>query len=151
VNTALTERPISAQYISIIYAVWDGAQGTLRIANSGLPRPIYVQNGRTEIVQATGLPLGPFEDATFEELEIHVAAGDVFVFFSDGISDAANPAMENFGRTRIEEIVAENSERSAKQIADAIFKGVREFAQGCDPFDDETVVVLKVDTGFQPA
>jgi phosphoserine phosphatase RsbU/P len=151
VNTALTERPISAQYISIIYAVWDGAQGTLRIANSGLPRPIYVQNGRTEIVQATGLPLGPFEDATFDELEIHVAPGDVFVFFSDGISDAANPAMENFGRKRIEEIVAENSERSAKQIADAIFKGVREFAEGCDPFDDETVVVLKVDTGFQPA
>lgn len=151
VNTALTERPISAQYISIIYAVWDGAQGTLRIANSGLPRPIYVQNGRTEIVQATGLPLGPFEDATFDELEIHVAPGDVFVFFSDGISDAANPAMENFGRKRIEDIVAENSQRSAKQIADAIFQGVREFAQGCDLFDDETVVVLKVNSDFRPA
>jgi sigma-B regulation protein RsbU (phosphoserine phosphatase) len=151
VNAALTERPISAQYISIIYAVWDGAQGTLRIANSGLPRPIYVQNGRTEIVQATGLPLGPFEDATFDELEVRVAPGDVFVFFSDGISDAANPAMENFGRKRIEKIVAENSGHSAKQIADAIFKDVREFAEGADPFDDETVVVLKVDTDFRPA
>jgi phosphoserine phosphatase RsbU/P len=152
VNAALTERPISAQYISMIYAVWDGAQGVLRIANSGLPRPIYSQGGgKTEIVQATGLPLGPFEDATFEELDIHVAPGDVFVFFSDGISDAANRALENFGRARIEKIVAANHQKSAKQIADAIFKGVREFCDGCDLFDDETVVVLKIDKDFRPA
>jgi phosphoserine phosphatase RsbU/P len=152
VNAALTERPISAQYISMIYSVWDGAQGVLRIANSGLPRPIYSQGGgKTEIVQATGLPLGPFEDATFEELDIHVAPGDVFVFFSDGISDAANRALENFGRARIEKIVAANHQKSAKQIADAIFKGVREFCDGCDLFDDETVVVLKIDKDFRPA
>jgi phosphoserine phosphatase RsbU/P len=152
VNAALTERPISAQYISMIYALWDGAQGLLRIANSGLPRPIYSQGGgKTEIVQATGLPLGPFEDATFEELEIQVAPGDVFVFFSDGISDAANRAQENFGRARIEKIVAANHQKSAKQIADAIFKGVREFCDGCDLFDDETVVVLKIDKDFRPS
>ncbi|MFL6299400.1 MAG: GAF domain-containing protein [Terriglobales bacterium] len=152
VNTALSERPISAQYISMIYALWDGAQGILRIANSGLPRPIYSQGGgKTEIVQATGLPLGPFEDATFEELDIHVSPGDVFVFFSDGISDAANPALETFGRARIEKIVAANHQKSAKQIADAIFKGVREFCDGCDLFDDETVVVLKISKDFRPA
>jgi len=152
VNAALTERPISAQYISMIYALWDGAQGLLRIANSGLPRPIYSQGGgKTEIVQATGLPLGPFEEATFEELEIQVAPGDVFVFFSDGISDAANRALENFGRARIEKIVAANHQKSAKQIADAIFKAVREFCDGCDLFDDETVVVLKIDKDFRPS
>jgi len=151
VNTALTERPISAQYISMIYAVWDGANGTLRIANSGLPRPIYSQAGRTEIVQATGLPLGPFDDATFDELDIEVAPGDIFVFFSDGISDAANPAFETFGRIRIEEIVTANHDRSPQEIVDAIFDAVRVFCQGCDPFDDETVVVLKIDNDFRPS
>src|SRR3954462_3646877 len=151
VNTALTERPISAQYISMIYAVWDGANGTLRIANSGLPRPIYSQAGRTEIVQATGLPLGPFDDATFDELDIHVSPGDVFVFFSDGISDASNPAFENFGRRRIENIVAEKHSSSAQEIVNCIFDAVRAFCQGCDPFDDETVVVIKIDDDFRPA
>ena len=151
VNTALTERPISAQYISMIYAVWDGANGTLRIANSGLPRPIYSQEGTTSIVQATGLPLGPFDDATFDEIDIHVAPGDVFVFFSDGISDAANPAFETFGRGRIEEIVTANHDRSPQEIVDAIFDAVRVFCQGCDPFDDETVVVLKIDNDFRPS
>jgi len=151
VNTALTERPISAQYISMIYAVWDGAEGVLRIANSGLPRPIYSQAGRTSIVQATGLPLGPFDDATFDELDIEVAPGDVFVFFSDGISDAANPALETFGRSRIEKIVEDNHSRSPQEIVDAIFDAVRVFCQGCHPFDDETVVVLKIDNDFRPS
>jgi len=151
VNTALSERPISAQYISMIYAVWDGANGTLRIANSGLPRPIYSHSGRTEIVQATGLPLGPFDDATFDELDLHVSPGDVFVFFSDGISDAANPAFENFGRARIEKIVAEKHSASAQEIVNCIFDAVRQFCQGCDPFDDETVVVIKIDDDFRPA
>src|SRR3954462_12573264 len=151
VNAALTERPISAQYISMIYAVWDGANGTLRIANSGLPRPIYSHSGRTEIVQATGLPLGPFDDATFDELDIHVSPGDVFVFFSDGISDASNPAFENFGRRRIENIVAEKHSSSAQEIVNCIFDAVRAFCQGCDPFDDETVVVIKIDDDFRPA
>ena len=151
VNTALNERPISAQYISMIYAVWDGANGRLRIANSGLPRPIYSQAGRTEIVQATGLPLGPFDDATFDELDIEVAPGDVFVFFSDGISDAANPAFETFGRKRIEEVVSANHDRSPQEIVDAIFDAVRVFCQGCDPFDDETVVAIKIDNDFRPS
>src|SRR3954469_19234471 len=151
VNAALTERPISAQYISMIYAVWDGANGTLRIANSGLPRPIYSHSGQTEIVQATGLPLGPFDDATFDELDIHVSPGDVFVFFSDGISDAANPAFETFGRKRIENIVAEKHSSSAQEIVNCIFDAVRAFCQGCDPFDDETVVVIKIDDDFRPA
>src|SRR3954464_10916949 len=151
VNTALTERPISAQYISMIYAVWDGANGTLRVANSGLPRPIHSHAGETEIVQATGLPLGPFDDATFDELDIHAAPGDVFVFFSDGISDAANPVFETFGRKRIEAVVTEKHENSAQEIVNCIFDAVREFSQGCDPFDDETVVVIKIDDDFRPA
>src|SRR4051812_27628511 len=151
VNTALSERPISAQYISMIYALWDGAQGILRIANSGLPRPIYSHSGQTEIVQATGLPLGPFDDATFDELDLHVSPGDVFVFFSDGISDASNPAFENFGRRRIENIVAEKHSSSAQEIVNCIFDAVRTFCQGCDPFDDETVVVIKIDDDFRPA
>jgi sigma-B regulation protein RsbU (phosphoserine phosphatase) len=151
VNTALTERPISAQYISMIYAVWDGANGTLRVANSGLPRPIHSHAGETEIVQATGLPLGPFDDATFDELDIHVAPGDVFVFFSDGISDAANPVFETFGRKRIEAVVTEKHENSAQEIVNCIFDAVREFSQGCDPFDDETVVVIKIDDDFRRA
>src|SRR3974390_68816 len=61
VNLSLAERRIEAQFVSIIYAVWDDAHRTLTVANSGLPRPIYVHaNRKIEVIEATGLPLGLF-------------------------------------------------------------------------------------------
>ena len=54
VNLSLAERRIEAQFVSIIYAVWDDEHRTLTVANSGLPRPIYVHGGKNEVVEATG-------------------------------------------------------------------------------------------------
>src|SRR5271169_1296856 len=90
VNLSLSERPIEGQYVSMIYAIWDDDQRLLQIANSGLPRPIHVHDGKIETVQATGLPIGLFHNATYDELNLHGRPGDVFLFFSDGILDAAS-------------------------------------------------------------
>ena len=94
------ERRIEAQFVSLIYAVWDDAKRTLQIANSGLPRPIYCHDGKMEVIEATGLPLGLFDDAEYEEFTSAAKPGDMFVFFSDGILDARNRAGEMFGRER---------------------------------------------------
>jgi sigma-B regulation protein RsbU (phosphoserine phosphatase) len=50
VNLSLAERPIEAQFVSLIYAVWDDQHRTLTVSNSGLPRPIYVRAGKNEFV-----------------------------------------------------------------------------------------------------
>ncbi len=56
VNFSLAERRIEAQYVCLLYAVWDDQRRTLQVANSGLPRPLYVHDGKIEIIEATGLP-----------------------------------------------------------------------------------------------
>src|SRR5207245_2361552 len=144
VNNSLGERRIDAQFVSIIYAVWDDAMRTLQVANSGLPRPIYCHDGKIEIIEATGLPLGLFDDAEYEEFTFRAKPGDMFVFFSDGILDASNKAGELFGRERVERLVAENSTASADTIVKLIFQAVTEHASGEDAFDDETVVAIRV-------
>jgi phosphoserine phosphatase RsbU/P len=144
INVALNERRIEARYVSVVYVIWDDETRTMHLANSGQPRPIYCQNGRTQIVESTGLPLGLLEDAEYDEVTIHAKPGDVFVLFSDGILDAQNAKDEQFGRKRVEEIVAKNCERSAEEIVNAIFKAVQAHCNGVPAFDDETVVVMKV-------
>ena len=57
VNFSLSERRIEAQYICLLYAVWDDQRRVLQVSNSGLPRPIYVHDGKMEVIEATGLPL----------------------------------------------------------------------------------------------
>jgi sigma-B regulation protein RsbU (phosphoserine phosphatase) len=143
-NRSLVERPIDGQYISLTYAVWDDERRLLRVANSGLPRPMYCRDGRIERVEAVGLPLGLFRDAEFDETSFHSNPGDVFVFYSDGVPDAQKRTGEMFGRTRLEKIVESNCQRSADDLVTAIFAAVAEFTAGENPYDDQTVVALKV-------
>lgn len=144
VNLSLAERRIEAQFVSIIYAVWDDAHRTLTVSNSGLPRPIYMRGGKTEVIEATGLPLGLFDEAEYDELEFRMKPGDMFVLFSDGILDARNRKGELFGRGRVEQIVAESSGNSAASVVDSLFKAVAEHSAGVETFDDQTVVAIRV-------
>lgn len=143
VNFSLGERRIDGQFVSLIYAVWDDENRTLQVANSGLPRPLYCHGDQVEIIEATGLPLGLFDDAEYEEFSFRANPGDLFVFFSDGILDATNRAGELFGRRQLEKIVR-CSANSAQDIVDAIFAAAAEHASGVETFDDQTVVAIRV-------
>jgi sigma-B regulation protein RsbU (phosphoserine phosphatase) len=144
VNYSLVERKIEAQFVSIIYAVWDDATLTLQVANSGLPRPVYCHDGKVDIIEATGMPLGLFEDPEYDELSFKANPGDMFVFFSDGILDATNTKGELFGRTRAEKVISECSQNSAESVVNSLFKAASEHALGVETFDDQTVVAIKV-------
>jgi sigma-B regulation protein RsbU (phosphoserine phosphatase) len=147
VNLSLAERRIEAQFVSIIYAVWDDEDRTLTVANSGLPRPIFVHAGKNEVIEATGLPLGLFDEADYDEFTFRMKAGDMFVFFSDGILDARNRKGELFGRGRVEKIVAECAGKSANCVVDSLFKAAAEHSAGVETFDDQTVVAIRVHGG----
>ncbi len=142
-NAALIERRIEAQFVAMLYTIWDENDRTLQVANSGMPRPILCKNGVVEIVQATGLPLGFFDDAEYEEFLLPLAPGDVCVLLSDGIVDAANYAGETMGRSRVEKLVAESCRSSAEEILEVIYQAVNQHADGVATFDDQTVMVIK--------
>jgi sigma-B regulation protein RsbU (phosphoserine phosphatase) len=144
VNYSLAERRIEGQFVSLIYAVWDDDNRTLQVSNSGLPRPVYCHKGKTQLIEATGLPLGLFDDADYDEFTFQAEPDDVFVFFSDGILDATNKAGDLFGRTRLEKIIADGCANSAESIVKSVFKAAADHAKGVETFDDQTVVAIKV-------
>ena len=144
VNLSLAERRIEAQFVSIIYAVWDDQHRTLTVANSGLPRPIYVHGGKNEVIEATGLPLGLFDEADYDEFTFRMKPGDMFVFFSDGILDARNRQGQLFGRRGVERVIAECTAQSAECVVNSLFQAVAEHAAGVETFDDQTVVAIHV-------
>ena len=148
VNLSLAERRIEAQFVSIIYAVWDDEHRILTVANSGLPRPIYVHHGgKNEVVEATGLPLGLFDDAEYDEFKFRMKPGDMFVFFSDGILDATNRRGELFGRRGVEKTIASCTGQSADCVVNSLFQAVADHSAGVETFDDQTVVAIHVKGG----
>ena len=148
VNLSLAERRIEAQFVSLIYAVWDDENSTLIVANSGLPRPVFVHEGKNKVIEATGLPLGLFDDADYDEFRFKMKPGDMFVFFSDGILDARNRRGELFGRGRVEKIIAECAGKSANCVVDSLFEAAAEHSAGVETFDDQTVVAIMVKGGL---
>jgi sigma-B regulation protein RsbU (phosphoserine phosphatase) len=147
VNLSLAERRVEAQFVSLIYALWDDEDRTLVVANSGLPRPILVRDGKNTVIEATGLPLGLFDDASYDEFRFKMQPGDMFVFFTDGILDARNRSGDLFGRSRVEKIVAKCAGKSTDCVVDSLFKAVADHSAGVEAFDDQTVVAIKVSDG----
>ncbi len=146
-NDALQERHVAAQYVTMLYAVWNDANMTLQVANAGASQPIFYRSrpggGSCDLVKAEGFPLGLFSEVTYEEISVAARPGDTLVFMSDGLTDAQNEAGEMWGQEQIADLVRAHPGASARWLAELILAAVGEFQGGAERFDDETVVVLK--------
>ena len=143
-NDELQERKLESQYVTMLFAVWNGESRTLQVANSGAVQPILCRNGEATLVLAEGFPLGLFPNVTYEEIVVTTEPGDVVVFVSDGILDAENAQGEMYGQERLSGLLCSQRDRSAPAIAEAIHADVSRFQGEQDRFDDETIIVLKV-------
>jgi serine phosphatase RsbU (regulator of sigma subunit) len=91
-----------------------------------------------------GLDAGERFEQVLEEAEVPLVSGDVFVFFTDGLSEAMNERAELFGEGRLREVIERTDLLGTEQIKEAILAGIRSFVGGAAPHDDMTLVVLEV-------
>jgi sigma-B regulation protein RsbU (phosphoserine phosphatase) len=144
VNKTLYQRPIEGQYIAVTYSVYDPNAKTITLANSGLPYPLLVRAGQATFLDIGGVPLGLFADSDYEETALQLQAGDVMVFYSDGVVEMRNDAGEEFGLKRLAEAVRRNHEKSPEEIVRSVSAALAEFIGRVRPHDDRTMIVLKM-------
>jgi len=144
VNRYLVESIPPNRFVTLFYAELDPQKGTLAFLNAGHNPPLIVHAGGTmEQLAAGGLPLGIMANADFREGRTRLHAGDVLVIYSDGVTEAFNPKGEEFGPTRLYEVVARNMDSSAAGIRDRIEAELTKFCQGTPAADDITLVIVK--------
>jgi sigma-B regulation protein RsbU (phosphoserine phosphatase) len=143
-NGFLGERLIEGRFMTLCFATWNRQRRRLRIANAGQEQPLLYHGGNCAKIALVGFPLGIFEEATYDERTIILDAGDIIIFYSDGIGDAQNRAGDFFGTARVSKLVNENPGLSADGLADRILEEADTFSGGQHPADDRTLVVLKV-------
>jgi phosphoserine phosphatase RsbU/P len=143
-NSILYERQLEQYYCTVCYASFDFKRRVVTIANSGLPYPIRSTRTGCSLIEIPGLPLGAFPGSTYDEVAVDLQPGDLYVFCTDGVYEAFGENEEEFGVERAMAIVQENRERSAKDIADAVFAAVVDFRGDRPQGDDMTVVALKM-------
>ena len=143
-NDSLQERKLDAQYVVMLYSLWNDDNRTLQIANAGATQPLFCSSGEVNTVHAEGFPLGMFPNVKYEEFSLSTQPGDALIFFSDGIVDAQNVSGDMFGDDRLKAVVKKHFQKSASKMVDAILSEVGKFQGERERFDDETLVVLKV-------
>ncbi len=144
VNKYLADNIPPNRFVTLFYAELDPESGALSFLNAGHNPPLIVHAaGTVEQLASGGLPLGIKADADYREGRTTLQPGDVLVIYSDGVTEAADPKGEEFGPTRLYEVVSRNVESSAAGIRDRIESALTKFSQGTQAADDITLVIVK--------
>ena len=129
----------------LAYLRWDGARLHVSLASAGHPGPALVRpDGRVDVLNGGGLPLGLFPDADPQAEELELGEDDLLFFYSDGVTDARSPDMRYFEDSLADEL-AGLAGRSAAETARMVQGLVGSFSQD-ELRDDMTILVAKVKT-----
>ena len=145
-NRVLAEDIGYERFITMLLVSLDPQKRTFTYANAGHPAG-YVLGAAGEIkaqLKRTGLPLGIKPDVAYPPaIATGLSPGDILLLLTDGIEEAMSPDETIFGTERILEIARANRGKSAREIVDALYAAVRQFAQNTPQLDDVTAVVIK--------
>jgi serine phosphatase RsbU (regulator of sigma subunit) len=132
------------QFITAIYGILDGTNRTFVFSNAGHNPPMLIKpDGEYRYVEYGDTPLGMFHEARYHQHFIRFEQGQVMVIYTDGITEAANEAGEEYGNDRFAASVLDCIDRPAKQMIDHIRKDVADFTERKFLDDDGTLFIVK--------
>lgn len=141
-NRSLCRRAVASRFVTVFYGQIE-ADRTLKYCNAGHNAPFLVTSTGLVRLETGGTVVGLFDFSEFETGEVQVASGDLLVVFSDGLTEAVNPAGDEFGDDRLAEVLATVRGGTAADALAAVLKAVTDFAGTEPPRDDMTVMVLR--------
>ena len=141
-NSIVYRNTDSDRFITFLYAQLDGATRRLTYVNAGHNAPFVVRSdGSHERLREGGTVLGVFATRNYEMGSAQLSPGDRVILFTDGVTEACNPAGEEFGEARLLRLLQEQRSLSADGLQAKILAAVAEFSGGRWQ-DDATLVVL---------
>jgi sigma-B regulation protein RsbU (phosphoserine phosphatase) len=143
-NSIVYRNTESDRFITFFYAHLDGSTRRLAYVNAGHNAPFVVRSdGSHERLREGGAVLGVFAGRNYETGSAQLSAGDRVILFTDGVTEACNPAGEEFGEARLLRLLEDHRTLSANELQAKIIAVVAEFS-GSRWQDDATLLVLAV-------
>jgi sigma-B regulation protein RsbU (phosphoserine phosphatase) len=139
-------------FVTLSYVRLDLARHRLELVDCGHTGMIAVRatSDTCEIVHGDNLPLGIREGEIFDQTQLSFASGDLFLFFSDGLTELRNPDGEPYGVDRLAESVVSHRRLEARPLVDAIRVDALAFAHSDRLNDDLTCVAVKIVDAERP-
>jgi sigma-B regulation protein RsbU (phosphoserine phosphatase) len=135
------------KFITLFYGLIDDDNVEIKWATGGHDPAILITNENKDVqeLKGEGVPMGFMPDMAFEQAgPKKLQKGDVIVVGTDGIWEAEDKSEEMFGKDRMVEVIKNNSNKSAADIAQSVIDAVLSFTHPVHQEDDITIVVIKV-------
>jgi len=146
-NTALyKELCQSGSFLSAFYGILDETSRTFRYVNGGHNPPLHWSSkaGVFNELDEAGILIGVLPDEKYSAGEVAVGAGDVLLFYTDGIVEAENQHGEFFGMERLQQAVSKNATKSSRQVYHSVLKEMYLFQDEEVNKDDVTLIILEI-------
>jgi len=135
----------SGKFLSCFLGLVDTARGGLHYINAGHVPPLVLRkDGRTESLEAGGMPIGLFPSVEYERGSVKLNPGDMLLCCTDGIGEAANVEADEFGAERLASAARLYQHLTAGEICANVVRDVDEFSRGGPHIDDKVLMVVKV-------
>ncbi len=144
VNHLLCEDNEASMFVTVLYAVYDPANGELTYANGGHNPPLVVHaDGSSTLLPLTGgIALGMMPDIPYLQNTITLSLGETLVLYTDGVTEAMNGKGEQFGIERLRGIFAAAALKDSREANQAVFETVRNFVGDTPQSDDITCLTF---------
>ncbi len=144
VNYLLWESIERNQFVTAFYGILDATNRTLSYSNAGHnPALLMRADGTTRFEERGGVPLGMFKDSRYYEYFEAIEPGEVFVLYTDGVTEAMNSAGEEYGRDRMVAAVRECRDQPAREMIDVLHRDLIAWTDGQGAHDDVTFFIIK--------
>jgi phosphoserine phosphatase RsbU/P len=142
-NHQLYESTPMEKYATLFLGVYDGRSRTITYSNGGhLPPIIISPDGSIHRLEAGGMVVGLFDNLAFDEGSIQLKPGDIFLAYSDGVTEPENDFGE-FGERRLIELVHENQHLPLVRISEIVSAAVYDWIGANEQPDDITLVLAR--------
>jgi sigma-B regulation protein RsbU (phosphoserine phosphatase) len=144
VNRFLCDHAEIGRYATMFFGIIDD-QGHLDYINAGHPSPFLIRNGVAEDVFTEGsYPVGLVPEAEYTTVCLKLDPGDTLVLFSDGVTEAMDPAEQLFGVPRLKEVLmGEGTQTPLDELQRKVLDAVENFAHGASQADDLTLLLVR--------
>lgn len=134
----------SGMFVTLFYAILDEEARTLRYVNAGHNPPVVLdgETGDIALLKTGGIAMGVMDGANMDEREIVLSEGDTVLFYTDGVIEAVDENLNQFGIERLVAVTRDNSHLPAADLVEKIAEEVLAFSGTAPQFDDITLMAL---------
>lgn len=145
INDSLSADFAIDKFATLFFMIYDRRTEELSFSNAGHGPLFCYRASQNQCTRTSidGVPIGIMEEVEYKQARVKLVPGDMVILYTDGVTEMRNPDKEEYGLSRVRNLLIENHKLNAEEFASLLVEDVDRFRNGASQHDDMTMLVFK--------